>query len=282
MLMAQCAFAQGGGPGTAGARAAGMGQAAATLSDVWATSNNIAGLGSISQLEIGVAAENRFLTKSLSTATLAAAAPLGRTSSGNVPGRYGVVGVTLQRFGDRLYNEQRVAAGYAYRTGVMSVGARVDVLQVSLEGLGSQRAVAASVGAQAELLPRRLVFGAFLYNLNQAKLASYEDERVPTVLRAGLSYRPTDKVMLNAEVEKDLDRAAGFRAGLEYQALPALALRAGVLGLSEQLTGGAGLKAGRFLFDYAAAWHASLGLSQFLTVAFRVTAAPAPATPVQP
>ncbi|MCR5887090.1 hypothetical protein LRS06_04720 [Hymenobacter sp. J193] len=280
--MAGWAHAQGSGPGVAGARAAGMGQAAATLSDVWALSNNVAGLGSLNRLEIGVAAENRFLTRALSTATLAAAAPLGRATADNAAGRYGVVGITFQRFGDKLYNEQRVAAGYAYRTGVMSVGARVDMLQVSLEGLGSQRAVAASVGAQAELLPRRLVFGAFLYNLNQARLASYEDERVPTVLRAGLSYRPTEKVMLNAEVEKDLDRGAEFRGGLEYQALPALALRAGVLGLSEQVTGGAGLRAGRFRFDYAAAWHSSLGLSQFLTAAFRLDSPEAATVPAQP
>ncbi|WP_156126257.1 hypothetical protein [Hymenobacter sp. DG25B] len=269
-MISQCCLAQGNGPGLHGARAAGMGNAAVTLSDVWALGNNVAGLSQLTRPEVGVYAENRFLISSLNTVGLAVASPLGRLT-GEEP-RYGVAGLELQRFGDKLYNEQRVGLGYAYRTGVMSVGVRADVLQVAIEGLGSRRAVAASVGAQAELIPRKLVFGASLYNLNQAKLAEYEDERVPTVLKAGLSYRPTEKVMLNAEVEKDVDHAADFRAGIEYQALEALALRVGVLGVSEQVTGGAGFHAGRFRIDYAGAWHSSLGLSQHISAGFRLEA----------
>lgn len=263
-----CAHAQGNGPGVRGARAAGMGYTTTTLSDVWAVGNNAAGLGNLTQAEVGFYAENRFLIPNFNSAALAVALPLGEISANH--SKNGVLGFEAQRFGGKLYSEQRVGAGYGYRGSLVSVGARLDLLQVSIEGLGSKRAVALSLGGQAEIVPKRLVFGAYLYNLNQARLAHYQDERVPTVLRAGLSYRPTDKVTLNVETEKDVEQDADFKAGLEYQVLKPLAVRAGFSALTEQTTGGLGFYTGQLRIDYAAAWHSALGLSQHVSVGLRL------------
>ena len=262
------AYSQGNGPGVRGARAAAMGYTTATQSDVWAVGNNAAGLGQLTQVEVGFYAENRFLIPEFNTVALAVALPLGALSEGRP--KNGVVGFEAQRFGGKLYAEQRVGAGYGYRGGLVSVGARLDVLQVSIEGLGSKRAVAVSLGGQAEIVPKRLTFGAYLYNLNQARLARYQDERVPTVLRAGLAYRPTDKVLLTVETEKDVEQDADFKAGLEYQVLDLLALRAGFAALSEHTTGGFGFRAGQLRIDYAAAWQSALGLSQHVSVGLRL------------
>jgi hypothetical protein len=180
--------------------------------------------------------------------------------------RNGVVGVEAQRFGGTLYNETRVGAGYGYRYGLISLGGRVDVLQVSIEGLGSRRVLLGSLGGQVEVVPGRLTFGAYLYNLNQARLASYQDERVPTVLKAGLAYRPTAQVTLLAETEKDVERDANFKAGLEYRPVPLLAARLGLASLTEQLSAGLGLSPGNFQLDYAAAFQQALGFSQHLSV----------------
>ncbi|MCC2547962.1 hypothetical protein LJY25_16050 [Hymenobacter sp. BT175] len=267
-LTPQLLAAQGSGPGLRGARAAALGNASATLTDVWAIGNNVAGLGQVAQPTVGFYAENRYLSRALNTAALAVAVPIGPQQANTASAR-GVAGLEAQRFGDKLYNETRVGAGYGYRGGLVSIGARVDMLQISIEGLGSRRAVAVSLGGQAEVVPKHLFFGAYLYNLNQAKLAEYRDERVPTVLKAGLSYRPTDKVMLNVETEKDVQQAADFKAGIEYQVLESLAVRGGFASLTRQTTAGVGFRGGRLQIDYAAAWHAALGLSQHLGVSLR-------------
>lgn len=264
LLVGFVAQAQSNGPGVRGARAAALGNASVTLSDVWAVGNNAAGLGQLSALSVGVYAENRYLLSALNTVAVAVATPLGKVENGLA--RRGVVGLEVQRFGGKLYNEQRAGLGYGYRGGLVSIGGRVDMLQLSIEGLGSKRAVAVSLGGQAELVPKRLVFGAYLYNLNQAKLAEYQQERVPTVLKAGLSYRPTTKVLLNIETEKEVEQSADFKAGVEYRVIEALALRAGLRTLTEETTGGLGFRAGALQIDYAAAWHAALGLSQHLSV----------------
>ncbi|WP_045688378.1 hypothetical protein [Hymenobacter sp. AT01-02] len=274
--------AQGNGAGVWGARAASLGQVTAVLEDdVWASANNPAALGSVARPTIGFAAANRFLLPSLNTVAVAGSLPLGYRSGApvapvsGVPAavaaaeapRYGVVGVTAERFGGKLYSEQRVGVGYGYRLGTVRVGARMEVLQVSIEGLGSRRVMAASLGGQADIIPKKLVFGAYLYNFNQARLAPYQDERVPTVLRAALAWRPSEKVLLLAETEKDVEQDADFRAGLEYHPVAALALRGGIASLTHQTTGGAGFHTKTLQIDYAAAWHEKLGLSQQVSVA---------------
>ncbi|WP_426490532.1 hypothetical protein [Hymenobacter sp. 102] len=290
MVFATTAYAQGNGPGLWGARAAGLGHIGSVLeNDGWAGAANAAALGSLTRPAVGVGAENRYLLPALNTASLMVTVPIGYRSGQPVAPvagvaaavaaaeapRYGVVGFTAHRFGSKLYSEQRLGLGYGYQLGTVRVGARVEVLQTSFEGLGSRRVVAASLGGQADIIPRKLTFGATLYNLNQARLYEYQQERLPTVLRAGLAWRASEKVLLLAETEKDVEQDADFKAGLEYQPVPMLVVRAGLSTLMQQLTGGVGLKAGQFQVDYAAAWHEALGLSQQLSVAY-VWAKPQP------
>ncbi|TGD83044.1 hypothetical protein [Hymenobacter wooponensis] len=266
--------------GTGGARAAGLGQVSTVLeNDVWVATNNAAALGGLTRPAVGFGAANKFLLPSLNTASVAVAMPLGHraTAAGTVAGvpaavaaaevpRFGVVGVTAQRFGGKLYSEQALGVAYGYQLGTVRVGARVEVLQISLEGLGSRRTVAASLAGQADIIPHKLTFGATLYNLNQARVASYQDERVPTVLRAGLRWRASEKVLVLAETEKDVEQDADFKTGLEYRPVPVLALRGGLAALTHQTTGGVGFRTGAFQVDYAAAWQQSLGLSQQVSI----------------
>lgn len=266
--------AQGNGPAGHGGRAQALGNASATLGgEVWAVANNAAGLGSLTQPTAGIYFENRYLITSLNLAAVAVALPLGvvEPAAAGLPARAarGVIAFEAQRFGGALYNETRVGAAYGYRLGVVSVGGRLDALQVSFQDLGSRRTLAASLGGQADILPQRLTLGAYLYNITQAKLADYQDERLPTVLRVGLAYRPAKQVLLLAEAEKDVERATGVKAGLEYLPTAAVAVRLGYASLSQQTTGGVGLHAGDFQLDYAAGWHSVLGLSQYFSLGWQ-------------
>jgi hypothetical protein len=261
------------GPGVHGARAAALSNASAALSgEVWAIGNNVAGLGSLNAPTVGFYAENRYFSAALNVAALAVALPIGPVTPGATlaqpaQARNGVVGLEVQRFGGSLYNETRAGLGYGYRFGLISLGARVDMLQVSIEGLGSRRVVLGSLGGQMELLPNKLAIGVSLYKLNQAKLADYQDERVPTILKAGLAYRPSAQVLLLAETEKDVERDANFKAGLEYRPVPILAARLGLASLTEQVSAGLGLQAKSLDLSYAAAYQQNLGFSHQLSVA---------------
>ncbi|SFQ61295.1 hypothetical protein SAMN04515668_3299 [Hymenobacter arizonensis] len=282
--LAGSAAAQGNGPGVRGARAASLGNASVALAgEVWSMGNNAAGLGEIQQPTVGFYAENRYFSPALNVGALTVALPVGRTpgasfaTDGTAPtqalstptqgwSRNGVVAFEAQRFGGQLYNETRLGAGYGYRFGQISLGGRLDMLQVSIEGLGSRRVLLGTLGGQIEVVPQRLSFGASLYNLSQTRLASYQDERVPTVLKAGLAYRPSTQVLLVVETEKDVERDANFKAGLEYRPVPVLVARVGLATLTEQASTGIGVLAGAFQIDYAAAFQQTLGFSQHLSV----------------
>ena len=286
LLLVSPAAGQGNGPGVRGARAAALGNASVALAgEVWSMGNNVAGLADIQRPSVGFYAENRYFSSALNVGALSVALPLGRaygtagarSSTTDSPvtepvvaartwARNGVVAFEAQRFGGVLYNETRLGAGYAYRFGQISLGGRVDLLQVRIEGLGSRRVVLGTLGGQIEIVPQRLTFGASLYNLGQTKLVSYQDERVPTVLKAGLAYRPSAGVLLLVETEKDVERDANFKAGLEYRPVPVLVARLGLASLTAQASAGIGVLAGVLQIDYAASFQQALGFSQHLSV----------------
>lgn len=242
-----------------GARAAALGNASVTLPDLWALNNNVAGITNLEQLQAGAYVENRFGLQAFTTAALQVVLPTVK---------YGNYGLSLSRFGDELYSQQHVGLGFGHKLGQFSLGVKADVWQVSIESYGSRKAVTLSVGGQAEVVPG-LYFGAYAYNINQAKLTSAADERLPTIMKAGLSYRPYKKLLLAVETEKHIDYPADFKAGIEYELLQdKLSLRSGFSTETHRATFGVGFMARQLQFDYALGSTTLLGVSHHFSVAF--------------
>jgi len=253
------ALARGQADMPAGARAAALANASVTLSDLWALHNNIAGISHLEQPALGVYAENRFGVRAFTTVALQVVYPTAR---------YGHYGLSFSRFGDALYSRQHASLGLAHRLGQFSLGAQVAVWQVGANGYGSKKALTLSVGGQAEIMPG-LYFGAYAHNLNQARLAAFEDERLPTVMKAGLAYRATRRLLLAIESEKHIDYNASFKAGVEYQLLEEkFSLRSGFNSLTHSATFGAGFRARHLQVDYALGSTTLLGMSHHLSLAY--------------
>lgn len=223
--------------------------------------NNIAGIAALQLPEVGAYAENRFGISAFTTVALQAVYPTDK---------YGNYGLSFSRFGDELYSQQHVGLGIAHRLGQFSVGTKMDVWQVAVQGYGSRKAFTFSVGGQAEIIPG-LYFGAYAYNLNQAKLAEFEDERLSTVMKAGLGYRPYQKLYLAIETEKNIDHPADFKAGIEYLLLQEkLSIRTGLSSLTNKATLGAGFQARHLHVDYAFGTTTLLGFSHHLSVTYKL------------
>lgn len=243
-----------------GARAAALGNASVTLPDVWALHNNVAGIASLAQPEAGVYVENRFGIQAFTTVALQAVYPTSK---------FGSYGISLSRFGDALYSQQSVGIGAAHRLGQFSLGAKAEVWQVAVAGYGSRKAVALSVGGRGEILPN-LYFGAYAFNINQSGLAAFEDERLATVMKAGLSYAPYPRFLLAMETEKSIDHDATFKAGLEYLLLQEkLALRTGFSTLTNSATFGIGFQARQLQVAYAFGSTTRLGSSHHISVSYK-------------
>ena len=162
-MLAVPALAQNDNP-PVGARAVGMGNASATVADVWSLTNNVAGIAELKDPEVGAYAENRFLMRGFTT--VSALGVFGFD-------KYGTAGLELYRFGDDLYSEQRIGLGFGHKLGFVSLGLKADLLQVSFQDdgtgeSGSRKAVALSFGGQATFF-RSLLSGLMYTILTRPK-----------------------------------------------------------------------------------------------------------------
>lgn len=235
-----------------GARSAALSDASVSLSDVWSAHQNQAGLGFVRDVSAGVYYENRFLLKALSLKGAAIALPV----------KGGAFGLAVSNFGYALYSENKYSISFAKAfSNKFSVGIAMDYLTTKIaEGYGSKGGLAAEVGIQSKPI-KGLTIGAHVFNPTRAKLADYNDERIPTILRLGLDYNFSNKVTVVIETEKDISKKARFKAGIEYKAVKEFYLRAGI-GTNPTLSSfGFGLNLKNFKVDVSASYHQVLGIS---------------------
>jgi hypothetical protein len=188
-----------------GARSSGLAQASTTLKDEWSLFNNVGTLAKVEKLSTAFAYEVR---PSLQGTNRMAAIL-------NAPFKFGTFGIGLFRFGDDLYSEQLVSAGFSNQFGIASLGVKVNYIQYRAEGFGTKTAWSINFGGLAQIT-EKIAIGAYITNLNQPKLSVQNDERIPTSLTAGIGFKPTNKILLLAEVVKDLEYDPTMKAALEY------------------------------------------------------------------
>jgi hypothetical protein len=242
-----------------GARSAGLGNTSATLSDAWAFYNNISGTAGLNSIQAVCTFQNRFGIKALNTVAAAFIYPL----------KAGVPSIGFTRFGDNYYHVQKISAGFAHKIGHMSLGIKAGYLQVAIEELNTRRAFVLEFGGIAEI-SKQVVFGAHVYNINQASLlGGNSKEAVPVVMKAGLSYRPIEKLMINVETQKDLRHKSSFKTGVEYYVAEKLCLRTGISTQSFNAFFGAGFHNQSLTIDYVFSSHNQLGISNELSLSYR-------------
>lgn len=244
-----------------GARSAGLGNASVTLTDLWAAHHNQAGLAYVENISAGIFYESRFSLSELGLKGGVFALPV----------KGGVIGVSAFSFGYSNYSESKYGLAYARKFGDnFSVGIQLDYLHTRIaENYGSKGSVAGEIGLRAQLLDN-LTLGAHVFNLSRTKLADFDNERIPTIMRVGLDYKFSDKVFLAFETEKDIDQKVIVKTGLEYHILEMLYLRAGVASNPFVYSFGFGLDYKGLRLDIASSVHPVLGYSPQVALSYRI------------
>lgn len=240
---------------TVGARSYGIGQMNSFISDGYAVFHQPAGLANTTSIQFVSYFDHKYNQWGLSSGAAGLVFPFLQN---------GGLGLGFFRFGDALYNETRVSAGYGHQIGFMKLGLGVDYLSLTIAEVGNKSNVALNLGGVANLTPK-LFFGAIVMNLNRAWLQKEQQERVPTVMKAGLGYQPFPRLLLGVEVEKEGVFPVNVKGGIEYGIVPWLYLRTGVM--SVPFTGyfGVGLHFQDKRLDYAFSRHPVLGFTHHLS-----------------
>jgi hypothetical protein len=183
-----------------------------------------------------------------------------------IPIKIGVIGTGVYKFGDDLYNEQVLSAGFSNQFGIAALGAQVNYTQYRTEGFGSKGVWSINMGGIAELTPKLLI-GAYILNINQP--AINEQEKLPTKLVAGLNFKPTEKIIIATEIEKDLEYDPLLKMGLEYTFYKKLSARTGYHINPNMAFFGLGFKTKKIIIDYALQHSVSLSLSHQVSVSYQ-------------
>jgi len=232
-----------------GARSTGLAYASGTLADEWSLLNNIGGLAKVKKLSGAFAYE---VSPALPGANRMAAVL-------NAPFKSGTAGLGLFRFGDPVYNEQVISAGFSNQLGIASLGIKLNYIQYHAEGFGTKSAWSFNFGGIAQLTPTISV-GAYITNINQPKIAAQDNERIPTALTAAVSFKPTDPVLLLAEVRKDLEYDPTIKGALEYTIHKKVFFRTGFNLQPNAGFFGLGFLTRRLKTDYGMQYNNALGL----------------------
>jgi len=240
-----------------GARSQGMANASLCLEDTWSVFNNVGGLAKVDQVTVAFSHLQFPGMKSFKRTALAIA----------LPTPFGTGGLGVFRFGDDLYNEQLLTAGFSNTFGLASLGLQVNYIQYAAEGFGTKGVFSLTFGGVARLTPV-LTVGAQIVNLLQPKISA-EGEKLPTLVSTGFLFKPSENLLLTTEIEKDLSYPLRWKSGMEYVLHKKLAARTGFAINPDAAFVGVGFKASAFMFDYSFAYDFNVSSSHQATVSYK-------------
>ncbi len=241
-----------------GARSSGIAYTSVTYADALSIYNNAGSLGFLENSSIATGYKNHFEIEGFNSVFVVI----------NKRIKTGAISAGISAFGDELFSISRVSTGIGNKFGIAALGASLHYIQYRIEGFGSHGFISVDVGGLVELTPR-LFIGGRIKNINQAKASKRTNEYYPTILTAGISYRPTDQLRFNTQVDKDLDYPPKLEFGLEYK-ISSLSLRTGLNTRPLWFSFGFGFIHKNFILDYALQNNYLLGRTHSISIAYQI------------
>lgn len=243
-----------------GGRSAAMAGSSVALTDFWSVQNNQAGLAFYNHPGAGAYFENRFLIKELSL----------KAAGAVLPTKSGVFGFNFTYFGYPKYNESKIALAYARSFGnVFAASVQLDYLITSIsDDYGNKGVPTFEVGLMSKV-NENLTLAAHVFNPLMVKIAEYNSERIPAIIRVGAAYSIDKSILVTAEVEKDTDFDPVFKAGIEYRVIEKIFVRGGFSTNPGLYSFGFGLNLKKLTIDFSSSVHQTLGYSPQVSMIYQ-------------
>lgn len=191
--------------------------------------------------------------------------------AGSYPTNFGVVGVGAHRYGDDLFNENKLRLGYKHSFAGFHFGAILNYSHVAFGGgYGSAGALGVDIGLAAPIISD-LWIGAKATNINQPEYGSKNNEKLPRELSIGLSYQLSDIALFTSDVVKDVQFPISYRGGVEVSIIENLMGRAGVTTEPLTFSGGFGYSRDFWAVNIAVQRHENRVLGYSPAIDFKIT-----------
>lgn len=227
--------------------------------DRYAAGNNPAHILSYKGMTAAIECNNRYLLKEMKDINLII----------SYQNRQQGFGVSLAAAGMGLYLRQSYSLSYARSFGerIRSGVSLVYICFKSQEDARSLHAGTFKLGLDIALTDR--VHVSFC-GINPAGLAiaSRGSGITPQYYLVGLSYQPASSLTAAAEIQASSETGWSLKAGLEYSFKERFFLRAGCMSDPFRFTFGTGFSKRRLIIDLAMEYHAYLGFSPAVSIAW--------------
>lgn len=181
-------------------------------------------------------------------------------ASGSYPADFGTFGAAFHRFGFDLFNETHLRLAYKRQFNHVHAGLGINYAHVQQGGgYGSAGALGIHLGIAAQII-ESVWLGARATNINQPTYDNTE-EYLPRELAIGISYFPSDRLMLTADAVKDVRFPLSVRTGAEIELINGLHARTGITTQPETYAGGFGYRTAQWQINIGVQQHIPLGLS---------------------
>lgn len=242
----------------AGPRITALGSNGAALQDVWSLQSNQAGIAALKRPTASVSYQREYLNPDLNSKAAVLVYPF----------RHNVLGIGLHSFGFSAYNEQKASFSYAKNFGEkLFASITYNYHQIKISQYGNAKAYSIETGFQY-FVSESLLIGAHIANPTRSSYSNQVNASIPVIIELGASYAFSDKLLLNAGVEKIYHSVSDFKAGIEYKPIMWLAFRGGLSANQLKEYAGFGLLYKNFHLDTAIASHPQLGFSPQLAISY--------------
>ena len=203
-----------------GARSRALAESTTTFTDHWAAMNNQAGLAFVPSFGAGVFFENRFNMRELNTAALVMAVPVGNISA---------LGFSVYSFNQSVvFSRQKFGLGYGIRlSSNFSAGMKLNLLHTTIDEYNNNLSICGEIGVLFHP-SSKLGIGVHVFNPTANKYSGFDNERIPSVMRVGMSYLMSEKTLFLAEFDNTSVEGFGFKGAVEYYLNEKLSFQAGL------------------------------------------------------
>lgn len=245
-----------------GAKALSMGGISLLPADFWSVFNNQAGLATQNNWALGFAYDSYLgLDKNLSL----------KSGAFLIPTNSGTFGLTLNYFGYRAYNEQKIGLAYGKSLGEnFSAGLQIDYLSISIgDDYGHAGAFTFEIGFIAKL-SSTLQIASHIYNPFMVKLGKINPVITPAIFKFATAYKIDKDMLLLAEYEQGIDMHGILKFGMEYHLIDQIFVRGGLSTNPNRFSFGIGLNINGFNIDFGTSYHQILGFSPKAAMYYRL------------
>jgi hypothetical protein len=182
--------------------------------------------------------------------------------------KLGTFGVRIQRYGLEGFNYQNYSLTYAKSLFVnLKLAVTFNLYQFQIDNYGNTFVPNMEIGFLSNLSDN-LSLGVHVANPFPIKITETTD--FPTVFTAGASYKVSEVVTINADIEKNITQRENIKFGFSYQLHSSFAISAGINTFPGTFYFGIALKLNTLEINLGNGYDQILGNSTGLGIIYRI------------